>query len=762
MALGTVVFSRVEALFLHPLPFVQQERLYRLYTFEPQSQATRNALYARQYFAARDASHSFEELGASRRVDGGVLIGESGDAIRVAAASMTPNYLSVFDLRPVYGRAFDAADIGTNRVLISAALWQSRFAQAHDVLGREITVNGRRAEVIGILPRVFMGGTAVWFPLGEEELRSAMPREGYPRLEVTGRAVRGASREAINAELTVLYSRVDAPVPNAKVMVSRTLTMTEEYAGSWRGQLGVWAAIAAIIALLCAVNFATVSLARGMRRRGEIAIRAAMGASVGRIVSMLTCEAAIIAAIGGAVAVVLAGWLLGARSAWFGVGQMLVEPAITWRVMAFGLVATVLVGFVFALAPALQLAHANLRPLLSGSSQTAGSKRQVRARRGLVAIQLGLSLASIAVLASLVYLQRRKFDRGPGYDYENFVTAAVSLRDSAASIPQGGLHEFIRSLPAARAATVANSPQRVAGFQPMGREQPAYMTWRDVPADFFATLGVHAIAGRLPTASEYATRAPVMVVSQTTVGFLFGYRDPQPLGVRISIVGAPRGTPKWYTVIGVVPDARLDPSFPIADAANYTFQGLPVTQSSGTIVVQTAGDPNLLVRSLRDQLARFDAGVIVSDAATVKSQVSRWASQARDTLWSVTAVAALAFLLAVVGVYGLTSYAAEVRSREVGIHIALGATQLRVIGLMLADLTAVATVALLGGVVVGMRGVMIVDDLFRDQLLDRPMASFVIAPIVFAAVGLLLIGLAGTFVPLRRLLRQDLARVMQS
>ncbi|HEX7939606.1 MAG TPA: ABC transporter permease, partial [Gemmatimonadaceae bacterium] len=200
MALATVVFSMADALFLHPLPYGQQERLYRLYAFEPETQANRGALFSRQYFAVKEDSRSFETVGASRNVGDGVLIGESGDAFRATAEAMTPNFLSVFDVKPVYGRAFGPEDIGTNRVLISAALWQSRFAASRDIVGNEITLNGRRAEVIGILPRVFMSGTAIWFPLGDDELRAGAAREGSPRLTVTGKAVPGATREAINAE----------------------------------------------------------------------------------------------------------------------------------------------------------------------------------------------------------------------------------------------------------------------------------------------------------------------------------------------------------------------------------------------------------------------------------------------------------------------------------------------------------------------------------------------------------------------------------
>jgi putative ABC transport system permease protein len=762
MALATVVFSMLEAAFLHPLPYAHAERLYQVSTFEPRSQARRDAVSSRHLLAIQSQARSLEIIGASQNTHRGALLGESGDATSVSASSMTTNFLDVYGIRPIVGRPFETQDVGTNRVLISEALWKSRFASSRGVVGSSITLDGRRTEVIGVLPKVFRSGVAVWRPLGDAEIRADVLRGGWTTYEVTMLARPNSAREAIDAELSVILARADAGVPNTTVTLSRVATLAEVYRGSWRGGLGLWTAIAGIVALICAVNFATVSLARGMRRRAEIAVRTALGASAGRIVALLTWEAAMIAAVGGVFAVVLAGWLIGARLAALG-ADMLYAPELSWRVAAAGVAATVMVGFVFALAPALQLAHANLRPLLSGSSQTGGGRKDVQSRRGLVALQLGLSLASITVMASLVSLQRSKLGQGPGYAYEQFVTANVYLRDSSAQLSVEGLHEFIRAMPGVQAATVGNHPDPYATFfQVEGRRLPAAMSWRDVPSDYFAQFSLAPLAGRLPTVAEYETRAPVLVMSRTTVRFLFGSEDSIPIGRRISIVGAPRGTPKWYTVVGVVPDVRTDPNFHVADPPIYSFQGLPLSQRSGTVILKTSADPNLVVRSLRDQLARFDASVIVNDAATVKSHVKRWKDAINGTMWWVTAVAVLAFVLATVGVFGLTSYAAEVRSREIGIHVALGASDKRVVGLMLADLTAVAVVALGGGIFVGMKVVVIVDNFFRDHLVSQPMASFLITPIVGAAIGLLIIALAGTFIPIRRLLKQDLARVMQA
>jgi putative ABC transport system permease protein len=762
MALATVVFSMIEAGFLHPLPYANADRLYRVSTFEPLSQAARYFVYSRHLFAIREQARSFEIVGAVLGNNRGVLLGESGDATRVSLSSMTPNYLDVYGIRPIVGRPFETQDAGTDRVILSNELWQSRFASSRAIVGADITLDGKRAEVIGVLPKVFTHGGAVWRPLGEEEIRADLARGGGAMFELTARAKPNATRDAINAELSVIYARADAGVPNTTVTVSRVATLQEMYRGSWRGSLGLWTAIAAIVAMICAVNFATVSLARGMSRRAEIAVRTALGASVGRIVSLLTWEAAIIAAVGGVFAVFFATWLLGAKSAAFG-ADMLYAPEISWRVAAGGVIATIVVGFIFALAPALQLAHANLRPLLSGSSQTGGGRKEVQARRGLVALQLGMSLAAITVMVSLVSLQRSRMGMGPGYAYDQFVTANVYLRDSSARMSVDGLHDFVRAMPGVQAATVANRPDWAAtGFLVEGRRLPAAMDWRDVPADYFSQFGLTPSAGRLPTAAEYATHAPVLVMSEITVRFLFGSADSTPIGRRISIVGAPRGTPKWYTVIGVVPDIRTDPNFHVADPPIYSFQALPLSQRSGTVIMKTAGDPNLVVRALRDQLAQFDASVIVNDAATVKSQVRRWKDSINGTMFWVTGVAVLAFLLATVGVFGLTSYAAEVRSREIGIHVALGASSTRVVALMLADMTAVAAVAFGGGLFIGMKVAIIVDDFFRDHLLSQPMASFVITPIVGAAFGLLIIALAGTSIPIRRLLKQDLARVMQA
>jgi predicted permease len=542
-------------------------------------------------------------------------------------------------------------------------------------------------------------------------------------------------------------------------VISLAVYVTRDY----RESLGLWLAAAIAIAILCAVNFTTMSLARGMRRRGEIAVRAAMGASPKRLITILALEGAFTALGGGVLSVVMASALIAYSRLWIG-ASLPVPPTIDWRTVVFGIAVTTLMGALCALAPAVDLSKADLRSIIAGGASTAtAGGRELRGRRGLVALQIALALATVAVVTSLVQADRRMERFGPGYDYSSIVAGDVTVVDSTA---QPGLstrvRDFFIAAPGVSNATVVRTPSSEAtGITPDFKAPEAFMNWQDVDADFFTTLGVHPVSGRLPTAEEVAHHAPVMVLSETTVLFAhFRVANIDPIGHRIRL--RTRGKPAaWYTVIGVVPDVRFAPNFAPLSPAVYTFGSAPSARRI-LVFAKLRGDPGAQMRSLSGALGGLDSRILVSNLKPVAQQVDEWRALSGARTLFLGLVAALALLLAIVGVFGLTSFTAELRLREIGVRIALGASRQGLMRVIAGELWWMGCIGIAAGYLISMRVASLLDAQFANPLLRTPVVTFQVAPTAISAVALLVITAIGTFVPLRRALRIDVMRALQS
>ncbi len=439
MALATAVFSMVVALFLRPLPFPNQAELVIVRERDPQMKSLFSVLPARDALAAQQV-RSFSGVAVAQEYGPGSDLGPSGNAIRVSSVPVTANYFDVLGVRPLLGRLFTENDAHETvpPVILSYSIWHSEFGGSSDVIGTTVPVDGRHAVIVGVMPQGFSLplGTDIWLPFGHDSLqRLAMPpaNRKWQNNVVVARLRPGVTMARAQADVSVAFHQAGMAAGLAKTPVGDLLPLAQDLTSPYRNLIRLWIAAAMVIILLGAVNFATMLLARGMRRREEIAVRVALGASRRRIAGMLTVEATLMAAIGGAVAVVLAKWLLDARRRWFGLDFMLVAPSMNWPTVAFGVAATVLVGLLFGLAPAIDLARADLRSVLSGASSSTGGSREIRNRRGLVALQLGLSLACMAMLAALVVANRDAQGAGPGYDYSHVLTARLNVPDTAAS-----------------------------------------------------------------------------------------------------------------------------------------------------------------------------------------------------------------------------------------------------------------------------------------------------------------------------------------
>src|SRR6185503_3569360 len=291
--------------------------------------------------------------------------------------------------------------------------------------------------VVGVMPDHFdlPAGVQLWYPLDDDALRAdaASGDRDVPYYAAIARLAPGATPERASAELAVVVQRSDEMVRDrGSLFRPLAMPLAKHVTMDYRELSSIWIAAAIAIVVLCAVNFATMALARGMRRRGEIAVRSALGAGSRRIVALLGSEGVIIALIGAAGAVILARWLIGFSKVWLG-GSLPVEPSLDWRTIAFGALLTTIVGTVCALAPAIDLSRIDLRVVLSGDAGTVTSgAHELRGRRSLVALQIALALICVSSVGTFVQMARRAESRGPGYDYSHMVAANLFVADSSA------------------------------------------------------------------------------------------------------------------------------------------------------------------------------------------------------------------------------------------------------------------------------------------------------------------------------------------
>ncbi len=777
MALATAVFSMVDALFLRPLPYPHQEQLVRLYQRDPLYKSTTAWMPARDLLAAMDhgGSSIAGVAGARNRgpaavgIPGSAVVGASGTAERAQFADVTPNYFAVLGVRPLLGRPFTDADATGSEpaVILAHQIWMARFGGDSAIVGTSTLVNGHSARIVGVMPADFdmPPGTGVWRPLGHDELVriAALGPKDAPQFMAIARLKAGTSLRRADAELSSAYRGADAGLAIGRVPQSALTPLADEVTGQYKTLVELWVAAAIVIILLCAVNFATLTVARGMRRREELGVRLALGATRRRIVGMMMSETVVTAALAAVLAAVIAAWMLATRHLLFGGDLLPVAPVLDWRTLTFGLVGTVIVGMAFGLAPAVDLSRGDLGAVLSGSARITSGSRELRSRRGLVALQLGLSLACMAVLGALVAAEGDQQGVGPGYDYSHVVTAQLYVPDSLARVSgTASLVEALRAIPGVREAAVVRSPDDVGATliyrDRHPRDYPYFaVNWRDVSARYFNVLGLTPLMGRLPTADEVVARAPVMVLSKSTARCAF-YGDSSPIGRKLGVPVIDKQHLTWFTVIGVVPDVRT--RFDPYSAPVYTFQSLPLGVSSTALVLRMASDPRLHLQAVKEAVGQADPRLMVSDVEPVSTQVATWLAPARAVTLFFGFIGLIALVLAVVGVYGLTSYAAEVRAREFGIRSALGASRARLARTLIADLGGVTIGAVLGGLLLGERAIFLVDHVLPHPVLQPPLLSLQIIPALAATATLVLIVAVGTAVPMRRLMKQDVVRAI--
>ncbi len=721
---NTAVFSIVDAVLFRPLPLAEPARVVRIFAVDHPARYVSNSSYP-VYRDYRDQTRSFAGL-AAYCDSVAVHVSLAGSAPeRLTAAVVTGNYFGVLGVRAQRGRLLAPSDDvarGANTVaVVGDGFWRRVLASDPGAVGRAIRVNGHPFTVVGIAPPGFFGVSfdslpEIWLPLSmteqaEPEWGKDVPDRGFSWLDIVGRLKPGVSLAQAQAELDVLAGARERGQPEGKrdpwarvYAVRDAVVNPDELARTERLSWILSGIVLLVLAIACA-DAAGLLLARSERRRREIAIRSALGASRRRLVTQLLFESVLLALAGGVAGLVIAWWLVAAIRALapadfpipLGAAGALPNP----RVLAFAISASLLTGGVFGLLPALRASRRDLTSDLKGERGRGGAGR-MPLRDAFSAAQVALS--AVLLVGAALLLRTLVAERGvaPGFDPERGIVFTVDLaRQGYSQVRQAPafsrILEAVRNTPSVRSAVlgwmvpITNRGMVVTiDRAPDARNRAVDLNL--VGPGFYSALGSPLLAGREFRDSDVAGSRGVALVNKALAER--EWPGQSPVGKVLFDVGMAKGP---LTVVGVVANVRFRSlRDPVRPMLSIPFAQFP--RPSGSILVRTSGDPERAIPAIRAAVRAIDPDLPVYGVRTLRDRVAGSLGQERLLAALLAGFAGLALALSIAGIYGVVSSSVEARRREFGIRLALGAGRRRLLGDVLGRCVRVASIGLAIGV----------------------------------------------------------------
>jgi putative ABC transport system permease protein len=774
LALGiganTAIFTVVNAILLRPLGFSEPARL--VLVAEKSPYPTISTSY-QNYQDWRDQSHSFESLEATRATT--ITLTGNGEPERLNARMATAKLFPLLGVNAILGRTFVADEDragGAPVVLLNYGLWQRRFAGSNDIIGESITLDSQPYTVVGVLPRGFevLQPADVFLPFVPWATTLPDDRNWHPGIIVIGRLKSGVSREQARTEMVGITKRLEEQYPIYNTGISADVVgLQEQLVKNVRPALILLLGAVAAVLLIACVNVANLLLSRAAARCREVAIRTSMGASRWRITRQLLTESILLSLAGGILGVMLASACLGPLlrlSAGTLPAAFTVE--LDRGVLFFALGISVVTGLLFGIVPALRTGKLDLRESLNeGSRGSTGGPGQHRVRSVLVAAEIALAMLLLVgaglLLQSFSHLQ----EVPPGFQPDHLLIADIPLSQAAYAKPEQRFQFFDRlverakSLPGVRTAGAATFLPvsgggsvihfNIAGRPPKSPHDYTAAGYRNITPGYFETLGVSLKQGRLLTPAD-TEKSPYVMLINTTMAQTY-FPNENPLGKRMQIGATPEPEKDVPTmeIVGVVGDMRqgldLDPKAEMYLPYRQADLILPVFQLS--VVLRTATDPLLQASALRSAIAEIDPNQPVVKVRSMEENMSASVAQPRFRSWLIGIFAALALVLAAVGVYGVMSFTVTQRISEIGIRVTLGAQPGDVFGSVVGEGLKLALI----GVVVGLIGALSLTRLLQTFLFG--VSAFDPATFIGVALLLTLVAAAACFFPARRATRVD-------
>jgi putative ABC transport system permease protein len=768
---NTAIFSVVNGVLLKPLPYPQPQKLVTVWgRFTgiglPDD---RNWISAPEFRDIQDLNHSFSEVAAMTDASFN-LAGTSPQ--RVEGAAVSPSLFPMLGIRPAVGRVFTPEEAQPGRdqeLLLGYGLWARRFGSDPGVIGRALEVNGHSMTVVGVLPQGFDYPlkAEMWQPLAFGPQDLTPDNRGNHGYLVLGR---------VRAGLTIEQARLDMESASQKMMTQNPnypyarfnftfllVPLLEQTVGDVQAALWVLCGAVGFVLLIACVNIASLMLGRGSAREREMAIRTALGAARSRLVRQLLTESLLLAGLGGLAGLILAPFALReiVQAGKVALPRM-ANVKIDGRVLLFTIVITFLSGIIFGLLPAWQSARGTpYAGLKEGGPTSSESGSSGRIRQVLVVCETALSVVLLVGAGLLMHSFLRVLGVDPGFHADRVLTMRVSLPPEIYSKPEqvrAFYREIVRrieSLPGVRAAG-ATAALPLSGLGGSGTttidtqavrvdQRSPEADWRPVTPGYFKAIGMRVLRGRGFTESDSETSAPVAIIDDTLAHDFFPGEDA--VGKRLHL-GGPRSTSPWMTIVGVVAHvhyraleapSRVQVYWPEAQRPSNTL----------SLAIRTSVDPLSLSGAVQQEILAVDPNQPVYQIRSLEQLRSDWLSQRFLALLLVGLFAALAVILAAVGIYGVMSYAVTRRTREMGIRMALGAQRRDITGMILSD----------GGVLMGIGlGAGIV----AAWGLTRLMAALLYGvtstdPLAYAGGAVLLcaVALLACYIPARRAAKVD-------
>lgn len=771
LALGiganSAIFSVVNTILLRPLPYKNPDRLAMLWEEATHLGFPKNTPSPANFIDWRNQNTVFDGMAAM--VEQSFNLTGAGEPERVDGERVSGNLFTLLGVEPQLGRGFRAAEDqpGNEKVVILGyGLWQRRFAGDPAIIGQPLKMNGQSYTIIGVAPPNFQfprREDQLWVPVAFSSKEAG--ERGNHYLRVIGRIKAGITLEQAKAEMQTIAARLAQSYPDYNMRIGAVVTpLHEELVGDIRPSLLILLGAVGFVLLICCANVANLLLARAAARQKEIALRLAMGASRSRLIRQFLAESVLLAAIGGGIGLILSS--IGMNLLKRLIPQTISQGEaihIDARVLAFTAGVSLLTGLVFGLVPAMQASHFNVNETLKESGRDSASGRKGNRIRGLlviseVAVSFVLLIGAGLLINSFVHL--RNLD--PGFRADHLLTMKLQLPETKYPDKERRapfykeLIQRVQALPGVESVAVAsNLPLTYDGDSiviaiegqpdPPPDQRPDVVT-RIVSPRYFEAMGIPLTAGRDFSPQDKGDSPPVVVISEKTAHRFWPGQDP--IGKRLK-PGSTSSQGAWREVIGVVKDVRQN-NF-VAEPKLQMY--LPYEQTNAfppnALAVRASVDPLSLGPTVRRTVWEVDKDQPVSDIRTMTEVVSEALARQRFSMTLLGIFAALALVLAAVGIYGVMSYAVAQRTHEIGIRMALGAQRGDVLKLTIGQgLRLVAA-----GVAVGLASAFILTRVMSSLLFGISATD----PLTFLAISLVLSGVAllASYVPAVRAMKID-------